>query len=363
MTERERFLKTLRFKKVDRPPFWLEGPWPETLERWYREGLPRDANLPNFFGMPNLELEYIGINLYVNPPFERKVIEEDDEVEVYFDEFGRKARRFKKTETMPEWLEFPVKTPHDLEMILEERLKPTLDGRFPRDWAERLERYRKKDRLEVVLCDGGCYYWFVRSLAGVEVASYLFYDSPNLLHRVFSRIADLCILAMEEVFPKVHIDYVGFGEDIAFKTGPLISPAMFKEFIAPSYKRTVEFAKAHGVDIFWVDSDGDLRQLMPLFLECGVNTFSPMEVAASMDVTLCRRTFGKAARFIGGIDKREVARGKDAIDRELERKVPALLREGGYIPRLDHQTVSADTSLENYRYYLKRLGEIYASAS
>jgi len=315
--------------------------------------------LADYLGTDALKIEYNGISTQVCPPFERVVLEEDEESEIYIDEWGRKARRFKKTETMPEWLEFPVKNARDLEAILEERFKPTLDGRFPPDLKERIERYRISNRSEVVPVDGGCYYGTLRNLAGVEVTSYLFYDAPALVHRLFNRIADLCIMAMEELFPKVEVDYTGFGEDIAFKSGPLISPAMFEEFLMPCYKRTVDFARAHGQEVFIIDSDGDIRQLIPLYLECGISTFLPMEVISGQDVLECRKTFGKEARFIGGIDKRQLAKGKEAIERELKKKVPPLIKEGGYIPMLDHMTISADISLENYVYYFRTLQAIY----
>ena len=43
MTRLERFIKVLEFKSLDRVPNWEGGVWPETLERWHQEGLPKDA--------------------------------------------------------------------------------------------------------------------------------------------------------------------------------------------------------------------------------------------------------------------------------------------------------------------------------
>ena len=43
---------------------------------------------------------------------------------------------------------------------------------------------------------------------------------------------------------------------------------------------------------------------------------------------------------------------------ELERKVPPLIAEGGYLPRIDH-SVGADISLEHFRYYMQVLQELY----
>jgi hypothetical protein len=50
-----------------------------------------------------------------------------------------------------------------------------------------------------------------------------------------------------------------------------------------------------------------------------------------------------------------IAKGKTAIDRELDRKIP-LTREGGFLPCVDHN-VSPDISLKNYTYYVQSLKE------
>ena len=49
--------------------------------------------------------------------------------------------------------------------------------------------------------------------------------------------------------------------------------------------------------------------------------------------------------------------GKDAIDAELEAKLPFMLEKGGYIPHIDH-AVSKDISFENFSYYRQKLREI-----
>jgi hypothetical protein len=53
--------------------------------------------------------------------------------------------------------------------------------------------------------------------------------------------------------------------------------------------------------------------------------------------------------MMGGIDKRALAQGPAAIDRELVRVRPAVER-GRYIPCLDH-LVPDDVSWQNYSYF------------
>jgi len=108
--------------------------------------------------------------------------------------------------------------------------------------------------------------------------------------------------------------------------------------------------------VIFVDTDGDCRQLIPLFLEGGVTGLYPFEVQAEMDVRAIRGTFPRL-QILGGIDKREIAGGPARIDAELGKRLPGLVSKGGYIPMADHQ-VPPDVSWENYIYYRRRVAEL-----
>ena len=75
-----------------------------------------------------------------------------------------------------------------------------------------------------------------------------------------------------------------------------------------------------------------------------------MEVAAGMDVVALRKKFGKELLMVGGVDKREIAKGKDAIDAEVRRIMPLLGEKGGYIPTIDH-AIPPDISFGDFKYY------------
>jgi uroporphyrinogen decarboxylase len=184
----------------------------------------------------------------------------------------------------------------------------------------------------------------------VEGASYLFYDAPDLVDELFERYFTVVMEGLRRAVKVVPIDIIGFGEDIGFKTGPLISPEMFRRFILPRYRKAMDFAHAHGVDLAWYDSDGDVRPFIPDYLDVGINGLMPCEVAASMDPVALRARFGQALRLGGGVDKREVAKGPRAIDAEIARLLP-VIREGGFVPGIDH-SVPGDVSWDNYRYYV-----------
>jgi len=107
--------------------------------------------------------------------------------------------------------------------------------------------------------------------------------------------------------------------------------------------------------LIMVDSDGRVQELLPIFLEAGVDGIHPCEMAAGSDPVLLRREHPRCA-LMGGMDKRAIASGRDGIDAELRRIAP-LLEDGAYIPMLDH-FVPPDVSYRDYLYYVERRREL-----
>ena len=356
MNNRERFLKTMHFEEVDHPPFFMDDPWDDTLERWYREGYPKGTSLADYFKVSPLKIEHVGIDTFLIPPFKPTVLEEDDEIVISTDCYGAKLRTFKKQTTMPEWLEYGVKTDKDLEALIE-RLTTQWEQRIPPDWGERRLKLNESKDAPVCAC-GGSYYGILRNLMGVETVSMMLYDSPDAIRQWLEAYHRLIMQILEKVFAETRVDYLWFGEDFAYRNSSLISPSMYRELIQPKHKMVTDFARARGVDIFFFDSDGNLNEILPDLLAGGINLFYPIECAADMDPIALRWKYGKKIRMIGGLDKREIAKGKEAIKRELCTKVPRLIKEGGFIPRIDH-SVSSDISLENFTYYFELIKEIY----
>ena len=190
---------------------------------------------------------------------------------------------------------------------------------------------------------------------GVERISVMLYDDPEWIQEMMDYVVDFYCACGRRALEEADLDYVLLWEDMAYKTGPLISPEMFRRFMLEPYKRLTSFIRDRGVDLIFVDSDGDSGLLIPLFLEGGVNGFYPMERVAGMDAVELRKEYGRELRLMGGIDKRAMAAGPEAIDAELA-NVASLLEEGGFLPWCDHH-VPPDVSLENYQYYVRRMKE------
>ncbi len=387
MTARERFLATMAFEPVDRPPLWEFGYWTETLRRWYGEGLPRTVGIPaevgRVFGeglswdatlLPftavdrdvNRALGFdegirrVPLNSFVHPPFRRQVLEEEGDILVVQDERGH-VWRDTRGGVLPQSLRSPVQSREEWERFKAERLQPSLDGRLPTDWAQQREALRQRDYPLAIGGSGGQLGFFhaARYLLGPERLLFAFYDDVELVHDMMQHFADLWVSLLDRVLSEIDVDLAYLTEDIGYKAGPFISPAMFERFLLPRYRQLTGLLRDHGVKIVLVDTDGNVWKLIPLFLEAGVTGLAPMEVAAGMDVGEVRRAFPRLQMF-GGMDKQAVARGREAIDREVESRLAAL-RAGGYVPMLDH-LAPPDIAWTDFAYYRARLKALLGSA-
>jgi len=355
MKTRERYLKTMYFQPVDHPPLLAPGgPWGTTLQRWRREGLPEGVGLTEFFELESLPSSHVGIETVLHPPFDEKVIEETEKFVIKVNQRGVTVRDFRDQVSMPEFVEYPIKDEGDLQW-LRQKLDWDAAGRIQPGWLEEARKKRQDGGL--VFCNGGMYFAFLNEHMGTERLMYAYFESPKFIHQVNEMLCSLCEKALKTVLPEFRIDQVGYHEDMAYKTGSIISPRMFREFMTPYYKRVTKIAYEHGIDLHVMDSDGNISELIPLWLECGINTMTPVEVAAGMDVVELRRTYGRELRMIGGFDKRILASTREAIRDEVERLRP-VIEAGGYILGCDHG-VPHDVPFENYCCLVELLKGLY----
>lgn len=361
MTDLERFRNLFSYEKVDRCVYWgAPAAWAETIERWKNEGY--DPSKP--FPLPHPEDRRIVHSLWFfpYPPFERKIIAEDEETITYINHEGiilRERKDFPDS-SMPQFIRFPVETREEFRQFRKERFRPNLEERIGPNYKELLSSYKNRDCPLIIIADRwGGFFGGVRAMVGVERACYLFYDDPAFLEEMMDSIADFLIEMMEQILQYTDVDVFGFWEDMAFKTGPLVGPQLYRKFAYPRYKRVVDFLRSKGVKYISLDSDGNIYSLIPIWLDAGINVLYPFEVQAGMDVVKVRKEFGKELRMWGGIDKRALAKGKEAIDEEL-RRVEGLVKEGGYIPCPDH-SIPPDVSYENYLYFAEKLWELVNS--
>lgn len=289
------------------------------------------------------------------PPFVEQTLDEDESTRWMINADGVKVRVKKASDSLPQFLAWPVHDRASWEQVKAERFSlDNLLKRLPPRWEKLAASYRvDRDYPLGVNPDG--FFSMPRELLGVENQLVMYYDDPHLMHDINDHLTKVWLALMEEILSKVELDFVYFWEDMAFKNGPLLSPAMFREFATPYYIRVIDFLKQRGIEIIFVDTDGDCWKLIPEFLRAGVVGMYPFEVNAGMDVVEVRKQYPDLL-IQGGLDKTKIAQGRGAIDAELKAKLPPLLSQGGYIPFVDH-LVPPDVSWDNFCYYRERVRE------
>ena len=362
MTPRERLLATAAFEPPDRP-FRMEtlGFWNETFERWHREGLPGEINevvsATLYFGCdPQLPLP-IGDSDQPGffPAFEDEVIEERGEYVIKRDVSGSIVQVLASgASTIPSIIEAPVKDVESWNRV-KERLDPSSEGRLDQFlWI--LDIPGSEEWPMWVYLDG--LFGTHRHLLGFTPLMIAYKRQPDLLKAIARHWVSFWRGIIEKIAERRRPDAIYVWEDMCYKNGPMIGPKAFEEFMAPYYRDLIGFARDEmGVPVVCVDTDGDLLELVPKFVDAGVNMLVPWEVQAGMDVVAVRREWPSEFVIWGGIDKRALYEDRKAIDEEVMRVVPPMLEAGGYIPAIDH-AVPPEVSLENWRYFLELVRDL-----
>ena len=353
MTTRERVLSVFAGGQPDRLPNVEFGYWETTLHRWHGEGLPgtvtSDAGAERYFGLEGTTIfaEVPVIN-GLHPRFPYTVLEERGEKTLILDHEGNTCEVLADDSSMPRYVRFGLQTREDWERLKAERLDPEAPGRIGD--LVKVAAEAKATGMPVFVHVGSLYGW-LRNWMGVEEFSCALVTDRDWVEEMMEHLTCLTLTLLERVLPVTPVDMAWWWEDMCYNRGSLMSPAMFRDLMVPRYARITALLRKHGVTTNILDCDGSIHQLVPYWLEAGINCMFPLEVAHT-DAFRLRREFGDQLLLLGGVDKRALIGGKREIDRELERLLP-LVRSGRFIPCVDHR-VPADVSLEDYRYYLDK---------
>ncbi|MHB1458068.1 MAG: uroporphyrinogen decarboxylase family protein [Armatimonadota bacterium] len=365
MTPGQRLRATYNFQPVDhliRTEFYI---WEEAIAKWKGQGLPDDWVQTNLFNYEPTGYFTTGVNLgWCEPPFlpyfESKIIESTEDYEIIQDVAGRHLKMFKGRSHgfMPDYMKHPVTCMEDWNEV-SRRLDPGNDERWV--GLEETVKAQKSasDAVDGILSQNlvGAY-MYLRALCGPVDLLYMFIDQPEVIHAAMQRWYELNDAAIERVQAITELDEVYVGEDICYNHGLLISPSMFREFLMPYYRQLLDNTRSRQKRklSFQVDTDGDCRPAIPLYMELGMTRMSPMEVASGCDVVEIGTQYPQLV-MSGGIDKRVLAAGKDAIEAHLRHIIPFMVERRGYYPTCDHG-VPDDVTFENYMYYRKRMCEL-----
>jgi len=325
MDSRHRFLETMRYGAPDRVPYFEEGIREEVVESWRGQGLPAGMDPADLF-----------------PADRREEIQAD-------------------MEPRPKLSDWPEST--DELDTFRLRLDPEDPKRLPDDWEAKVEGWRTRDHPLLLRVHRGFFltlgvYGWDR-FADVMLRTV---DDPPLVSGFMRIQGEFAARLAERVLEETTVDAAVFSEPIGGNTGPLISPAMYESYALESYEPLLDVLKRFGVAIVVFRTYANARILLPRLLDRGFNTLWACEATvAEMDYRAIRREFGRDLRLIGGIDLDALRRGKEAVRREVEEKVPPLLEQGGYVPLADGR-VREDVPFAAYAYYRELLDRVIRDA-
>jgi len=302
--------------------------WDETIEQWRRQGLPQD-------------------------------LESVFDIAAYFDLDPYQQFWFSTTDATIEAVQHHVEgIVSDMDDYLKWRPK------FFPDHADAIESMAvwadRQDRGDVVVwltLEG--YFWFPRTLMGFTKISLAFYDQPELLHQVNQDLTDFNLRILDQVEKVCVPTFATIAEDMSYNNGPMISEQHFDEFIAPYYRQIVPRLLDKGV-VPIVDTDGDVSMMVPWLLREGIKGVLPLEHQAGVDGMAIRQENPDVC-MVGHFDKMVMDKGEQAIRDEFERLMP-LMKSGGFIPSVDHQT-PPHVTIDQYQLYRRLLDEYTAAAA
>ncbi|MDP6775245.1 MAG: uroporphyrinogen decarboxylase family protein [Candidatus Latescibacteria bacterium] len=321
-TSLERFLGTMRCDPTDRPPLWDEGIRDEVWDAWKERGGPsRESFLQEH-------------------PFDRREMTDVDlrpKPDLSDEDASARLR------------------------AVPDHYRQSRDERFPEDWDSRTRAWIAREfplGMSVsrgVFLTAGVGTW--DTLTGLL---YAMYDDPAAVERAMESAADLSLWLLEQLPPGLSLDYAVLSEPIASFHGPVVSPAHYRRFALPHYRRLLDHLGSLGVQVMVVQAYGQIEPLLPLLLETGFNTlWCSHATQAGVDYVRLRHDHGRDLRLIGGIDTEVLRKDRRAIDEELTTRIRTLLDSGGYLPLLDDR-VRVDVPHDNYTYYRSQLEKVVA---
>ena len=335
LTDRDRFNRQMHYQPIDRCFNREFGYWNENFEKWaiFKDnGITNNEQADLFFNfdpMPDVSA------LWIYPPFESKVVETRKDTQILINPDGLLAEVPRDGhDTIPHYIKSSIQTPEEWRRCKKRRFNR--DDPARRIDVTELQKAHPADRNYPLGIHCGSMIGKIRDLLTFEGLAYAIHDYPDMVEDMVETSCLLIEDFLDQLQGHVQFDFASGWEDICCKSGPLVPMRFLEEVVAPRYKRLHSRLRGMGVDIWFTDCDGDLRPIIPVLLESGINCLFPFEVNSSGHPGEVLAEYGPELRILGGVDKMKLAEGPQAIKAYLESLQPWVDR-GGFIPFCDHR--------------------------
>jgi uroporphyrinogen decarboxylase len=340
MNSHERFTRMFAHQEADRIPI-IDDPWDATIERWQREGMPAGVSFVDYFGLDHVAQ----IRLDNSPRYPVNIIEETGDYVISTSAFGVTSRQWKHAASTPEFLDFTIVDPSTW-LKAKARMLPSDD----RIYWDLLQRNYKTWRARGDWIQGLLWFGFDVThswTVGTERVLFALIEQPDWLMDVFGHMLELNLALLDRIWEAGYtFDSVFWYDDMGYKHNQFFSMRMYRQVLKPFHQRAIDWAHAHGIKAH-LHSCGDVSPFVPELVAMGLDALNPLEVKAGMDPLHLKRTFGNDLVLHGGVNA-VLWDQEAAIQAEMERVIPVLKENGGYIFSSDH-SVPSSVSLENFR--------------
>jgi len=353
MSDRERFNRQLHYQSVDRCFNMEFGYWDDNFSQWdifVKNKITNNAEADVFFAFDRISS--INGRDFMYPPMEEKVVEVREHTKVIINSEGLLAEVPLEGggSSIPHFMKSSIETPEDWKRVKEEHFNVQHPGRVI-DIPSLKKNFGDDESRDFPLGIGcGSMIGKVRDLLTFEGLAYAIYDYPEMVEDMVETSCRLVEFALDQLLPAFKFDYASGWEDICFNHGPIVGVDFFRDVVMPRYKRISEKLSSHGIDIWYTDCDGDVRPILPYFLEGGINCLFPYEVNSCTHPGELLDRYQGQLRIMGGVDKMVLGRGKEAIKGYMK-SLEKYVERGGYIPFCDHRC-PPNVKPEDYLYYL-----------
>jgi uroporphyrinogen-III decarboxylase len=297
-------------------------------------------------------------------PSQARLLRQEGDSTYEIDRWGRTLRS-RQEAYFSEILATPISEQTDLDSLSFEA--PDLDSRFLQVEAETLldqplvcqvpslagiqsALYETKSQSCLFGKTGGPYLRssFLRGEADflMEIVA-----NPSRAKALADKVADhLAAVGVQEIM-RWNLQKTGIWicDDIAYNGGPLISPRSFERVFLPAYRRMVNAFKKAGARYVFFHSDGDIRLLLDMLIDAGIDGINPVEPRAHMKVAELRLKYPHLI-LAGGMDNTgTLVHGPRQQIEEEARAIIDVGRDGGVI--IGSASIGPDVPLENFAAY------------
>ena len=352
MTSKELVMTALNFKTPERVPrfeyFDEFGIGREFADIWHEEkGFGPEIDIYDYY---NIDIK-IAVGDEGLMPTRTELLEQTPEYSITRNSWGEVIRR-STGDAFYKPLEVPLKEKSDLKTIHVD--PPDLDLRY-QNLDQQMDQL--KQRYCVFVKTGGP---FIRS-SFVRGDAQLLTDmagDPQFAKELFMFMArHLTEIGLEQLRRwDLYETGVWIYDDMASVRGPIFSPQMAEQLLAPAWEYMITTYKQAGAQKVYLHSDGDIRPLLDLFIDIGFEGINPVEPRAGMDVVELRKKYGEKLGLVGGLDNSVILpRGdRDEVRAHVQRCL-SIAKEGGYV--IGAHTIGPDISVTTYDYVSELIDE------